>query len=425
MLAGANAIAFVDRTAMALLVDSIKGDLHLSDIQVGFLSGMSIVLFNAIVAVPIAWLADRVSRRNIIATALLLSGLATAAFGLSHAYAALFAARVVSGAAESAISPAAQSMLSDSFPKERLPVALGLFSMGIYVGNGLALLVGGVIVDAFASIGTIRLPLVGLLHPWQLSFLAASIPALLVAAATCVLKEPPRPIENGIATRSNSQFRLIWSNLRAHPAAYLGLFGAFTLLVMQGQGSSAWIPAFLARKFGWSSTEIGTACGAAVLICGTTGALLGGIVAGHLRRRGVADANLRTALAGLLCVVPFAVSYPLVSSPITTIILIGGMNFCAGFPFAGGYAALQELTPNRLRAQTTALFQLCLIFFGVGLGPMFVAMLTDFVYRDTTLLPFSLSLAALAILPLAVLFIALAIWGSRARPKVVRSGEGG
>jgi MFS family permease len=217
------------------------------------------------------------------------------------------------------------------------------------------------------------------------------------------VSEPPR---RGIEPNDAAiTLRALWQQIRSNRAAYIGLFGAFSLLVMQGHGSGTWIPAFFERRFHWTTAEIGTAYGLIVLIFGTAGALAGGVFAGFLKRRGRLDANARTTQLGFVALAPFAILFALAPTPFQALALVAGMNFFAGFPFAAGYAALQELTPNRMRARLTATFALSVNLIGAGLGPTLVALFTDHVFADEAMLPYSLALAAAITLPLAFGFL--------------------
>src|SRR3569832_2088847 len=138
-----QALAFVYRQVLALLVQPNKRDLHVSDTQISLLYGLSFALFYVAVALPIARLADSSNRRNIVAAAVAVWSVLTGLCGLAGNFPQLVAARLGAGAGEAGLSPAAQSMMADYFPKERLSAALGLFSMGISLGGGLALIGGG------------------------------------------------------------------------------------------------------------------------------------------------------------------------------------------------------------------------------------------------------------------------------------------
>lgn len=403
LLACANSLAFVDRTVLTLLVEPIKADLHLSDTLISVLTGASFVIFYVAVSLPLARLADRGNRRNIIAASVLVWSAMTAACGLAWNYLSLLVARAGTGAGEGALSPAAQSMLADYFPKEKLPAALGVFSMGIYVGNGAALVLGGAVTAAAISMGVIHTSLLDV-KPWQLVFFIAGLPGLLLALALLAVREPRR---RGLGATDHTKIPLreIWQTFLGRRTAYLVLVGAFALLVMHGHGSGTWIPAFFSRKFGWEPGRIGAAYGAVVLLSGTSGALLGGFVANALRRRQNAEANVLTFLLGCALATPCAVLFPLAPTPEMSLMLLAGLNFFAGFPFAGGYAAIQELTPNRMRARVTAAMLLIVNLVGAGLGPTLIAVFTDFLFRDPQALPHALSLAAVLILPGAVVLL--------------------
>ncbi len=386
---------------LTLLVEPIKADLGVSDTLISLLTGFSFAIFYVAVGLPVARIADRGNRRNIIAIAVLVWSAMTAACGLAWNYLSLLAARAGTGAGEGALSPAAQSMLADYFPKERLPAALGLFSMGIYVGNGVALVVGGAITAAVTSLGVVHVATLGDVKPWQLVFFIAGAPGLVLALLLLAIREPPR---HGVGADGRTIMPLagVWQEFLSKRTAYITLVGAFALLVMHGHGSGTWIPTFFVRKFGWDPGRIGAAYGTVVLLFGTSGALLGGFFANHLRRRRFAEANVLTCLAGCALATPFALLFPLAPTPDVSLMLLAGMNFFAGFPFAGGYAALQELTPNRMRAQAVAVLLFCMNLVGGGFGPTLIALFTDFVFQDTQALPYALSLSAALTLPVAV-----------------------
>jgi len=176
----------------------------------------------------------------------------------------------------------------------------------------------------------------------------------------------------------------------------------FCLMILVGAGTGAWIPTFFVRRFGWSLAEVGTYYGSAVLVFGTAGAWCGGWFAQSLRRRGVVDANIRASLLGFALLVPFAVAYPLVADPRLAVALVAGFNFFAGFPFGGGYAALQELTPGRMRGQVAAIFTLLVNVIAQGLGPTLVALFTNYLFEDEQALPKSLALTAAVVMPVGI-----------------------
>src|SRR5262249_664102 len=139
--------------------------------------------------------------------------------------------------------------------------------------------------------GGIAVPLVGVLQPWQITFIVVGAPGIFLAMVMMAVSEPQR--RGAEASPADVSTHALWRQIRSNSAAYIGLFGAFSLLIMQGHGSATWIPAFFERRFHWSTAEVGTAYGLIVLVFGTAGAIAGGLFAGRLKRNGRADANAR------------------------------------------------------------------------------------------------------------------------------------
>jgi MFS family permease len=397
MLAAANALAFVDRQVLVLLVPPIEADLHISDTKMSLLLGLSFTVLQALAGLPLGRLADASNRRNIAAVAVFLWSVMTGLCGLAGAYWSMFAARIGVGAAEAGLTPSAHSMLADYFPRERLPAAMGLYSMGIYVGNGLALLAGGWIVEIAAQSDTV----LGVPSGWRVVFLVLGVSGMLFAAALTTVREPAR---RQVAAEQPPRIplQLVWQQFQSHRRAYAGIFAGFCVMIMVGVGTGAWIPTFFVRRFGWSLAEVGTYYGSAVLVFGTAGVWCGGLFAGVMRRRGWVDANVRASMLGFVMLVPFAVAYPLVSDPFLALALVAGYNFFAGFPFGGGYAAIQEITPDRMRGQVAAIFALLVNIIGQGLGPTVVALFTNYLFRDEQALQKSLALTAALAMPVGI-----------------------
>lgn len=397
-----QAMAFVDRQVLALLVEPIRRELHADDTLMGLLYGLSFALFYVIVAIPLAWLADRSNRRNILAASLGIWSLMTALCGLAGSFGQLFAARVGVGAGEAGLSPSAQSILADYFPNHRLATALGVFSMGVSIGGGLALLAGGLILQAAPQIAAL-LPF-GPLSPWRVVMIVVGAPGVILALLFLTVREPPRHFHP-----PPMAMRDVFAHVGARKPLYLGLIGALAMIVFVAQSSSAWIPAFFERRFGWEGPKIGPLYGPLILICGGSGALAGGLIASALKRRGVARANLKASLGGFLLVTPLAIAFPLMPTPWAALAVIGAMVFCAGLPSGGGYATLQEITPPRMRAQMTALNGLMVNLIGAGLGPLSVGWLTDHTFADPAKINLSIALVALIACPIAICFYLLAL----------------
>lgn len=405
----ANTLAFVDRQALALLVQPIKMDLQVSDTAMSLLYGLSFTLFYVLIGIPVARLADRSNRRNIIAGAVFFWSFATALCGLARSFTTLFIARIGVGAGEGGLSPAAYSMLSDSFPKERLPAAMGVYQMGIYVGGALALVIGGLISTHFPPSALVEVPLIGSVKGWQLVFLLLGIPGILLSFVMLLIREPAR--QGGATETAHVPLGRFFGHVGQYWQAYTGIGIGFALMILVGNATGAWIPAFLERKFAMSTAQIGASYGPLVLVCGVTGTLAGGFFAAFLRRRGFRYANLQAALLGFSVLIPVSVAFPLAGSATLALTLIGAMNFFAGFNFGGGLAALQEITPNRMRALISSGYMLLVNLIGAAGGPLAIALVTDFWFADPAELPNAIALVCAIASPLALLFLLLGLKG--------------
>lgn len=414
----ANTLAFVDRQAMALLVQPIKQDLHISDTDISLLYGLSFTIFYVAVGIPIARIADRSNRRNIIAGAILVWSVATSMCGLVRSFAGLFAARVMVGAGEGGLTPAAYSLLSDYFPKERLPAAMGVYQIGLYLGGASALIIGGLISTAIPPSATVMVPVFGALKGWQIVFLLLGIPGVVLTGLMLTIREPLR---RGIPVAQESvPLAQLFAHIGQNKGAYIGITLGFALMILAGNGSSVWIPAFLQRSFGWTTAQVGSHYGPIVFFCGTGGALTGGLVASKLRASGRPEASLRASLFGFIALVPITVAFPLMPTATGALIMIGFMNFFAGFNFGGGLATLLEMTPNRMRALVSAFYMLTINLIGAALGPTAIALCTDYWFADPQKLPQAISLVCGIASPLSVLALWVGMRSYRARSALIR-----
>lgn len=168
-------VSFVDRTIISLLVEPIKADLGIGDTQIALLQGVAFGLCYAIMGFPLGWLADRRSRRGLIAAGSTLWGVATAWCGAAGSFTQLFMARVGVGVGEASLSPAALSTISDLFPREKRGLAIGFYTMAVSLGSGLALILGGAVLAWVATFPRISVPLLGPLAPWRMAFVSVGL----------------------------------------------------------------------------------------------------------------------------------------------------------------------------------------------------------------------------------------------------------
>src|SRR5205809_2362850 len=184
--------SFIDRQIFSLLVGPLRHDLHISDTQISYLIGLGFVVFFALFGIPIGRLADIYSRRTIIAVGLVIWSLFTAACGLAHTFPQMLLLRMGVGAGEAALSPAAYSLITDYFPRNRLATAISVYSMGIYIGGGLSYLLGGLVVRYAAGQAMWNLPMVGPIRSSQLMLVIVGLPGIALVLLLYTIREPKR-----------------------------------------------------------------------------------------------------------------------------------------------------------------------------------------------------------------------------------------
>ena len=398
---------FLDRGILTLLIEPIKRDMGLTDTQVSLVVGFAFIAFYVIVGFPIARLVDRFSRRLILGLGIAMWSGMTAMCGLAQNFWHLFAARVGVGIGEACNGPATFSLMADLFPKEKLPKAISVLNMGFAYGQGIALLVGGTVIGAVSNLPEITLPLLGQVRPWQLTFFAVGLPGLVVAALMSTVREPVRRgIQAPTAGAGNAVaqipvrevMRYLVDNRRAYGPMFLGLAVQGMMII----GTIAWTPSFFIRTHGWDIAKFGQVFGLILMLIMPLGLMFGGWLAEHLAKKGYHDANMRIVVLVSALIFPLLVAMPLVADPWVAIALLALQNFIAAWQFGPQNAAFQVITPNRMRGQVTALFLFLFNFVGFGLGPTFIALITDHVFGSEEHLRYSLALAALVMEPLAV-----------------------
>ena len=394
----AYTFSFVDRIILSLLIQPIKLDLGLSDTKVSLLHGFAFAIFYTIMGIPIARLADRYSRRAIIAAGIAVWSCMTGACGIAHGYWQLFAARVGVGVGEAALSPAAYSMIADLFKPEKLGRALSVYTTGAFVGAGLAFIIGGAVVQAITSSPELTVPVIGTIRSWQAAFFVVGAPGLLVAALMFTVKEPVRRLKSNAADGESASdavsmsgvFGFVCSRWRIYVAHFLG----FSLLGVVSNAIFAWTPTFLNRSFDMTMGQSGPAIGGILLIFSTAGIFVGGWLADRLVLKGFADGAMRAGVvAGTGCV-PFSLLMPFMPSITWVLLLYCPLLFFASFGFGAAAAALQQITPNRMRAVVSAFYLFLLNLIGIGLGPTITALITDYIFANEGAVGFSIAITA-------------------------------
>jgi len=322
--------------------------------------------------------------------------LMTAACGLSRNFVQLFLARVGVGVGEATLNPSALSMISDYFPRERRGRAISFYNMGVSLGAGTAMILGGWVIASVMEAPPFKVPFFGLLQPWQTVFLLVGLPGLLIAVLMATVKEPVRRgkirlrTETGEMTETLSirqTIRWLTDRWRTFGSHFLGM----SVVTVIGYGFFFWVPTMFMRTWDWSIPRISISYGIVNLVFGPLGVMAGGWLADRWYRSGTKDGHMRLCLIATLLMVPAATLVPLMPSAELAVVMLIPMTLGAATVTAAGVSALMMITPNQLRAQTTALYYFVINVIGLSVGGAVVGFVTDYVFGDPAAIRYTLS----------------------------------
>lgn len=361
LLTTAYVLNFLDRQILAILQEPIKRELHLSDSQLGLLTGFSFALFYVLLGLPIARWADRSIRRNIISLAVGVWSAMTTLCGLAQSYAQLLLARVGVGVGEAGGSPPAYSMISDMFPQKDRATAYGVYGMGVNLGILAGLLTGGWVNEYFG---------------WRVAFLVAGIPGVLLALILRVTVREPlrRSSQASSADRPPpvaEVLKLLWAR-----RTFRHMVWGTSLLSFAAYGMFNWLPPFLVRSHGLTSGAIGTWLALILGVGGAFATLAGGYLSDRFGRRDVRWYSWVTAIAFAISIPSMIGAFTLSDSTLVLLCLIvpGSVAQICVPPLM---AVTHNLVDNRMRALSSAIVLFILNALGLGFGPLSVGMLSD------------------------------------------------
>ncbi len=387
--------SFIDRQILALMIEPIKADLNLSDTQFSLLHGLAFSLFYAFMGLPLAYLADRFSRPKIIAVGIIFWSIATALCGMSKNFFQLFLARMGIGIGEAALSPAAYSMFSDMFSKDKLGRVLAVYSSGSFIGGGIAFLVGGYVIGLLKNMNLIEVPLLGALKAWQMAFILVGLPGVFIGLLFILTVRDPqrkghcRDAQGQIEkTSMKKAFKFIKKHSTTFTCHYLG----FTFYAMALYSLISWTPAFYMRKYGLTPTEAGYMLGTVMLVANISGVFFSGWLNDWFIQKGRKDAPMFTGVIGIVGLIIPMIAFTQVSELWLSVTLLVLAMFFASFPMPISTAAMQMLAPNQLRAQISAIFILISNLVAVGVGTTLVALITDRIFENPLMVGMSLTI---------------------------------
>jgi predicted MFS family arabinose efflux permease len=368
VLTAVYASSQVDRQIMAILLEPIKLELQASDTQMGFLVGLTFAIFYATLGMPIAMLADRTNRRNIVAAAITIWSGMTVLCAYAGNFVQLALARIGVGIGEAGSSPPSHSMIADLFPPDQRGTAMGIFALGVNFGLLIAYLAGGWLSENWG---------------WRVTFVAVGLPGILIAAVLYLtVAEPKRggaeksdPSESSDDRPTTPGFRAVAAHMwRVRSIRHLCM-GA-TLAGFIGYGFVLWMPSFLARSHDLAPTQIGLILALMTGVVGAFGTFTAGKLTDVLSRR---DVRWRAWLVavGKGGYVPFLAAVFLVDDLTTALILYLIPAFFGGFYLAPTFSLIQSLVSVRMRALASSIVLFVLNIIGMGFGPQLVGVMSD------------------------------------------------
>ena len=378
---------FIDRQLLSILQESIKIDLSLSDSQLGLLTGFAFAVFYVTAGIPIARLADRSHRRNIVAVSVGLWSFMTAISGFVQSYSQLLAARIGVGIGEAGGSPPSHSIVSDIFPPEKRASALAFYSTGVNLGILIGFLFGGWLNEFFG---------------WRVAFMVVGVPGIILAIIVrATVREPVRGlIENKKVSEKQVPFRevvsLLWQRKTFRHMAFACGLNAFV-----GYGTVNWIASFFIRSHEMSTGELGTWLALSTGLFGAIGILLGGILGDKLAERDKRWYQWIPGLATIL-VVPFLLIVFLTNHQYVALVSVFIPGLLQNVYLGNSIATTHNLVGLRWRSTASAILLLVINIIGLGLGPFAIGFLSDFL--APTLGAESLRYSMLILLPTVMIW---------------------
>jgi MFS family permease len=381
----AYVFSYTDRVILSILVEPIKADLSLTDFQIGLLLGPAFAIFYATMGLPFGWLADRYRRTWIIGGGFVLWSLATMGSGMARNFAQLFTARMSVGVGEATLSPCAMSLIADSFPKERRGKPIAVYSMGIVLGSSIAFLIGAFVLGWTRHADLPELPIVGVLEPWQIVFVAIGAVGLLPALPFFMLREPRRMLGQSVdETLEGQRMRDVLRYVARHWKTYASFMTLVCLMITIAY-AGYWNPAMFERTFGWSGEKYSLINGIVTLPVGLPVYWIAGWLSDRYTARGHRMAPLNIMIVGTFIMVPLYTLTPLMPEGVSAFVVLttGGIGVMA--ITAVSVTALLNITPAAIRGQMVALYYMTMSMCGLFVGPTTVGYLSQNVFGESHL----------------------------------------
>lgn len=383
----ASIVSVIDRMVLSVVVEPVKHDLHISDVQISLLQGLAFGLFYATIGIWLGFAADRLNRRNLVIGGLALWSVATIAGGLAGSFGELFILRMMVGLGEAALSPAAVSLIADLFPPGKRGRPIGIFIMGQAVASGIAISFTGAVLSAASRGDFLGVPLLSGLAPWRIVFVLCGLIGIVVSLAFLFTREPVREAEAARHSLRGQIGRTVRHLIRSR-GRFIGVYLGFALCFLGIYGVAAWQVVLISRKFSLSASQVSAELGPIALVFGFAGPLVAGYVVDMVVRRGGL-----IALLWFLAFIPFLAVPPalavLAPTPLIAALMCGVQSGVSATMGTAVLVYLQSATPADMRGVAVSLTGLTNTLFASSLGPMFIALTTEHVFHDDRMVGWS------------------------------------
>lgn len=366
----ASIVSVVDRGILTLVVDPVRHDLGISDVQISLLQGLAFGIFYAVAGIPLGLLADRFSRRRLLIGGIAIWSAATFLGGLSASFGELFTARLLVGLGEAALAPCAVSMIGDMFPPGRRGRPISIYLLGQSLAGGLSVMLTGWVLSGVPTGKFAWISALDGLAPWRVAFLLAGVAGSPVILMLLSYREPVR--RGARLAGDGNSFGQALGYLRRNWILFAPYYAGFAMLVMMAYSINAWSATYLMREFHLLPAQVGKWQGSVGIVLGTSGALAAGFVVDWVSRRVRPGGKLLFLVCVALLMIPgtLAVFMP---SAMSAIAALGFVTFFMPVIGTGMVTSIQEMVPGNMRGIGVALFGLFNTITGQTIGPFLVA----------------------------------------------------
>ena len=396
-------LSFMDRQIIAVLIDPIKADLDLSDVQISLIGGVSFGLFYSIVGIFIGRLADSMNRPLLIAMGVFIWSLTTALCGLAGKFWQLLILRMGVGLGEAALLPSTLSLLADYFSPKRIATPTSVFLLGAPIGIGLSFAVGGYLYDVAQGIvaadGWAQVAVVGGSAAWKLVLIFLGVVGMVMTLGLLAVREPrstdtkavQKQEERSLKASEAASLPEAKAYARKNWLAITSLYVCMALVSLAAYAQGFWDITFLARTYDRDPSSVTLMYGMVQLFAGLSGMLTGGIVADRLSKRGIQGASVIMVIIGCAIATPFSFLYPMMGSVSGALWLMIFAIFGSNMAFACAASAMQRMFPVAMLGLAAGIYYFLSNSVGLLIGPTLVATLTDYVLGDPGKVAYSLS----------------------------------